>query len=266
MSSGKIASLIFAVVFAFIFSPGVFAGDFTNKLEENKTLVDTEMRLDFFSKYMWRGQPLNDEPVFQPSMTFSKALGDGNLSFNVWGNLDFTDSRGDSGEFTEADYTLDWSSGFPGIKWLGYSLGFIRYDLLRAEDTTEVYSGINFKTVLSPSIKWYYDVDEVQGSYFQFSISQGYEKIVTIYGVPFGLNTSASLGYANKSFNRCYCGVNNENFNDLTLGISFPAEIHGWAITPSLGYSTILSSEIRESDSYEHYDNFFGGISFAKKF
>lgn len=79
---------------------------------------------DFMSKYVWRGQNLVDNWVLQPSVS----LGYKGLTGSIWGNSDMTGETVDNWEFTELDYTLDYSGTVPGVDVLGYSIGAIYYD------------------------------------------------------------------------------------------------------------------------------------------
>ena len=65
-----------------------------------------EVTADYMSKYIWRGQDFTDEPVFQPGATVAYK----NLTLGVWGNLETTSVNGQSGDFTEVDYYVDYSA------------------------------------------------------------------------------------------------------------------------------------------------------------
>jgi hypothetical protein len=55
--------------------------------------------------------------------------------------------------------------------------------------------------------------------------------------------------------------------NDLAFSVSFPIEIAGWTVAPSLNYITLLSDDIRDTDVYgTDSDFFFAGISLSKSF
>ena len=99
--------------------------------------LEFEVTTDFMGKYIWRGQNLSDDPVFQPGLSVSY----GNLTAGIWGNMDLTNINGNSGDFSEMDYSLDYSSTFLGIEGVGYSVGVIYYDFpgTTTKDTTEVY-------------------------------------------------------------------------------------------------------------------------------
>ncbi|GAG32135.1 unnamed protein product, partial [marine sediment metagenome] len=111
--------------------------------------VDFEITADFFSKYIWRGQNIADDPVFQSGFSASYR----GLTAAIWGNLELTSINGNSGDFSELDYCLDYSGKVPGIKGVGYSIGagYYTFPGTAIKDTTEVYAGLSFDLPLSPS-------------------------------------------------------------------------------------------------------------------
>lgn len=233
--------------------------------------VGYEITTGFFSKYIWRGQNVNDDPVFQPEITANYE----NFTLGIWGNLDLTNINDKSGDFLEIDYYLDYSAELPGFKGIGYSVGFIYYDFpgatadgTRTPDTFEIYWGLNFDLPFKPSITVYNDIDEAEGLYATLSVEHGIEKITqfTPY-IPVGLDISSSLGWGSGSYNKYYWGTEQSKINDLVFSVSFPIEIHGWGLVPSLNYVTLLSDDIRDTDVYgTDSDFFFAGISLSKSF
>jgi len=227
--------------------------------------IDFEITADYFGKYIWRGQNLSDDPVFQPGLSASYK----GLTAAIWGSLETTSINDNSGEFTEWDYSLDYSGDFPELKGVGYSVGLINYHFPSvAGDTTEFYWGLNFDLPLSPSITVYHDIDEVKGTYASFGLSHSVDKIAELTpDMPVGMEISASLGFGGSSYNESYWGVKKDKLNDLAISISFPTEIAGWTLSPSLNYVTLLSDSIRASDSFSsESDYFFVGISLSKSF
>ena len=83
--------------------------------------ISYEVTTDFFSKYVWRGQNISDDWVFQPG--FSATYN--GLTAGIWGNLDLTSDNDERGEFIEFDYYLDYSGQINDV--IGYSLGSIYY-------------------------------------------------------------------------------------------------------------------------------------------
>ena len=227
--------------------------------------VDFEITADYFGKYIWRGQNLSDDSVFQLGLSASYK----GLTAAIWGSLETTSINNNSGEFTEWDYSLDYSGDFPGLKGVGYSVGLINYHFPSVVgDTTEFYWGLNFDLPLSPSITVYHDIDEVKGTYASFGISHSIDKIAELTpDMPVGMEISANLGFGGSAYNEGYWGVKRDKFNDLAVSVSFPIEIAGWTLAPSLNYVTLLSDTIRASDSFSsESDYFFIGISLSKSF
>ena len=227
--------------------------------------IEFEITADFFSKYIWRGQNLSDDPVFQPGLSAAY----GNLTFGIWGNLELTNINGNSGDFSEIDYSLDYSAALPGMEGLGYSIGVIYYDFpgTTTKDTTELYWGLNFDLPANPSITVYHDVDEAEGTYVSLAVSHGIEEILTLAGAPVAMEIGASLGWGSGSYNKYYWGTDQSKLNDLAFSVAFPFEVKGWTVTPSLNYVTLVSDDIRDTDTYgTDSDFFFAGVGVSKKF
>jgi len=250
---------------------GLIALLFGNRAECTEKEAGYKFTTGFFSKYIWRGQNVNDDPVFQPEITANYE----NFTVGIWGNLDLTNINDKSGDFLEIDYYLDYSTDLPGLEGIGYSVGFIYYDFpgatadgTRTPDTFEIYWGLNFDLPLSPSITVYHDVDEADGSYASLSFGHSIEKITELTPeIPVGLDIGSSLGWGSGSYNKYYWGTDQTKLNDLVFSVSFPIEISGWNLVPSLNYVTLLSDDIRDTDVYgTDSDFFYAGISLSKSF
>ncbi len=226
--------------------------------------VDFEVTADFYSKYVWRGQLINDDFVFQPgiSMTFDK------FTAGIWGSLDMTDYNGESGEFIEYDYYLDYTTTI--AEGVDLSLGVIHYYFPGADGTTELYWGLAFDLPLSPSVTLYHDIDEVKGTYVSVGVEHSVETIGELCpGIPVGMEISASLGWGSDAYNSAYWGApaTGPGLNDLTVGVAFPMAFGGWTVSPSMTYVTLLDSDVRNSDAYDTAsDYFFTGISLSTSF
>ena len=236
----------------------------TSLAEESEIGVD--LTADFMSKYVWRGQNLNDDFVFQPGV----AITFGNFTAGIWGCQELTKYNGEAGEFTEVDYSLDYTNTFPGFDGkLSYSVGIIYYDFpnTTVNDTTEIYWGFSYDCFLNPTVTVYHDIDEAEGTYASFGISHSIEKIFEIGDIPVGMEMGASIGYGSASYNKYYWGPDQAKANDLTMSVSFPVALGSWTVSPSLNYVTLLSSDIRSQDTYrQESDYFFAGISIGKSF
>jgi hypothetical protein len=227
--------------------------------------IDFEFSADYVSKYIWRGQNLVDDPVFQPVLSASYK----GLTAAIWGNLETTSINNNSGEFTEWDFSLDHSGELPGIEGLGYSIGLINYHFPSVVgDTTEFYWGLNFDVPLSPSITLYHDIDEINGTYASFAVSHSFDKIAELGpDSPVGMEIAAALGWGSSGYNEGYWGLDESELNDLTISLYFPVDIDGWTLVPSLNYITLLSDDIRSTDAYDtDSDYFLVSIGLSKSF
>lgn len=250
--------LVLAALTLMIISGGV-------AFAEESSGIDFEITADFYSKYIWRGQNLNDDYAFQPGISASFA----GLTAGIWGSLDMTDFGGNSGEFTEVDYYLDYSGDVPGVEGVGFSVGVINYHFPSVVgDTTELYWGFAFDLPLSPSFTVYHDIDVIDGTYASFAIGHEFGTVVELAeGVPVGMDFTATLGLGDKDYNVGYWGTTDSGLNDLAVSLSFPFEVCGFSVSPSLNYVTLVDGGIRAADSYaQSSDYFFTGISLSKSF
>lgn len=251
--------LVFCLV-AFLFSTG-------NVLAEESE-VGVKVTTSYYSKDIWRGQNLNDGPVFQPSINVTY----GKLTATTWSNFNLTNCNGRSGLYEVDPIILDYSDNVPGVEGVGYSIGLTYYTFPGSEikDTTEIYAGLNFDLPWNPSITLNRDVDEAGGSYVAFGLGHSVEKIAELSeDMPIGLEAGANLGWGSASYNKYYWGNDHHKLNDLTFSLAFPVKIceTGWTLTPSLNYATILSGSLRDTDAYgSESDFFFVGLSLHKAF
>jgi len=226
--------------------------------------ISFELTADYFGKYVWRGQNLSDDPVFQPGASVSY----GGFTGSFWGNVDTTKINNNSHEFTEVDYTLDYSGDI--AEGIGYSVGIINYHFPSIYgDTTEFYWGGGFDCPLSPSVTFYHDIDQIKGTYVSFGIGHSVEKVAE-FGpeTPIGMDFSASLGWGSSGYNEGYWGIKKDKLNDLALSLSFPFSCGGgWTIAPSLNYVTLVDGDLKNTDTFNKAsDQFFAGISLSKSF
>jgi hypothetical protein len=127
---------------------------------------------------------------------------------------------------------------------------------------------LSFDLPASPSITCYRDLDEADGTYISLGIAHTVEQVLELSpDVPVSMDFGAALGWGSASYDKYYWGANQSKINDLVLSVSFPFEIEGLTITPSLNYVTLLSDNIRDTDVYgTASDYFFVGIGLTKKF
>lgn len=231
-------------------------------IAQDEPVLSADITLDYATMYVWRGIPVNRESVFQPGVAGS-AYG---FTGSIWANIDMTEYAGTAGEFSEIDYTLDYS-GSIGDSVLGYSAGVIHYifPTVGATDasTTEIYGGLSFDVPLSPFITWYGDVNAIDGSYVQFGVGHSLEaELSTEYSV--GLDLSASFAFGSSGYNKGYFGVDETKWNDFTLGIGVPFTLKRVSLTPSFNMSSMISKDI--GDTLSERTNYWFALSLGKSF
>ena len=218
----------------------------------------------YFSKYIWRGQNISDESVFQSSISLSKR----NFTGSVWGNLDLKNENDNAGDFKELDFTVDYTAKVPGVDWMSFSAGAIHYQFPSTDfsPTTEIYGGLGLSVPFSPSIRIYRDVDEIDGSYIQFGIGQNLKKVASFTETCYcGFQLGAGVGYGSSKYNQGYFGIDSDKFNDLTLSVGLPIYIgRQLTIQPNINYSCMLSDDIRKTTT--NSESLWGGISASVSF
>ncbi len=235
--------------------------------QAKEKVVKFGISADYYTKYIWRGQNIDDKSVFQPAVSVS-AYG---FTGSIWGNMDMTNKSltapDNAGEFSEFDFTLDYSGTMPDANWLGFSVGTIYYRFPNTvfEPTTEIYGGLSLpKVPLAPYFKWYRDVDEIKGSYFQLGVGHTVGKVMTWNENCYcNLALGASLGWGNSAYNKGYFGVDGGS-NDFTLTAGLPVCIDSWTVKPSVNYSTMLNDSIREATGES--DNVWFGVGVSTSF
>lgn len=228
--------------------------------------VSVTLDSTFNSKYVWRGINVVNDPVWQPSATFAWQ----GLSLNVWGSMDMTNVNNNQHNFTEVDYTLDYSHK---VGKATFSVGTIRYVFPHTgfPTTQEVYTGVALDAPLSPTFKVYKDVDESDGIYANFALSHTIPNLIRFSDkVSMSLALSAAVGWGDQKNNKFYyAGTNSSGLADLTVSVGFPIAIGDHlTIKPALNCSRLLDSDIRRNmrDAGLDPTNHWAGISFTYSF
>lgn len=244
----KSLSIVFsAVVFSFLptASPLFAEEQGAKSLKEKIGQWDVQVgaTADLYTKYIWRGQTLVDEPVFQPGAY----VGVEDFTASIWGNYTLTDDK----EWTELDYALDYTKSLefmnPKLEDVSLSLGYIYYDfpnLPAGENTQEIYAGIAVDMLLSPSLTVYRDYDQGDGTYYEFAVAHSLpmDKL--------SLNLSAAVGYNDGQWDF------DSSFSSATFGLTVTIPLtERVSIEPGFFYSEALDSQ--------YDDESYGGFSLS---
>ena len=212
-------------------------------------------------KYVWRGIVVTEDPVFQPSVEV--AVGD--LTLNVWANIDTTDVNDFRWQSNEIDYTLDYTV----FSWEGLtaSVGAIHYAFPQAHvfDTTEAYLSLAADVPTSPTLTVYQDLDEHDGQYITLGFGHTFEEVWTPSPeVAMSVDLSAQFAWGSRKHNTFYYG-SGTGWADTTVGLALPFAVgENVTVTPFVNYMWILDDGI--SGSLGRDDAFWAGLSFTVSF
>jgi len=222
--------------------------------------VETKVTLDLCTDYVWRGQVINDEAVLQPSIVITLPVSeDGSLSFNVWGNFDFTNSMETEHEFSEIDLIASYSHSFSP---LGFEAGVIHYTFPHtgSASTSEVYlrASYEFEAIpLSFSLTGYRDFDEIDGFY---GVAEIESNITVADNLNLGLRLSA--GFGNSNFNLGYFGISDSSFIDGTVfaGLTYKMS-NSASISSGLQYMYLFDDALKDTVSRNNRDKLTASFS-----
>jgi uncharacterized protein (TIGR02001 family) len=207
--------------------------------------VSGDAYVGYFSKYVWRGFDLSGGlPVVQGGVDLSAA----GFTLSYWTNIqtrsDDVDNDGvldfEGGEGTETDLILNYAIPVGEIATI--NVGNIYYMLDGFDDTNEIYAGATFNTLLSPTVKIFYDWDKAdeRGLFYTASVS---------HSLPVGemitLGASALVGYNDENYSV------SEDWSDWhNYELSAKADIKvtdQLTITPSILYSSPISDDAKDT-------------------
>ncbi len=231
--------------------------------------VSVDVSLDYVGKYIWRGQMFTDDPVLQPAVS----VGLDKLTLSIWGNSELTNINGERGEFTEVDYTLDYTDALPGVEGATFSAGTIYYSFPRALNatgtTTELYAGIGLDSILKPTATLYYDFDEADGFYASLGVSHSVD--ITDMGIMDdmvnALDLTATLGYGDSNYNNEYWAESTDATNDLVISATIPVKLcEAATLNASCSYVSLLDGSIKANATTQKSDYVYAGVGLAVSF
>ena len=147
--------------------------------------VACEARVDYLSKYFFRGLTYSEGEVMQGTLSLNKG------PFTVIG---FTNKDLTTQEVNETDVTFDYSQDVGEKLRLSTGYTFLKFPGLEPSQTQEVYAGATLKTFLNPSLKLVRDFEAGDGNNVQGTISH------EVKVKDFPINLSATLGYNDHYF------------------------------------------------------------------
>ncbi len=211
--------------------------------------VAIDLSVPYYSKYVSRGLTTTDDPVLQPGATLSYK----GFCFNVWGNYNLTDKIGKKDKFTEVDLTGEYAFEV-GDFTIPVGVVHYLYPNNTQPGTTEIYAGVSYKWLVTPALKVYRDVGDVNGTYANLTVSREFLLLRPKKTVSVGLVPLAGLGWGSADFNkyRYNAGVDAEHFTDTTFQLTLPVKFRDTlTITPGVHHVWLPDSEIQDAAGYE---------------
>jgi hypothetical protein len=204
--------------------------------------------LGLFSSYVWRGLSLTNKPVAQPDVYVTIPAGKASVTLGGWANIDLgkyddpADDLSESGglsAFNFAEFDPWAEVSFPVGEKTTLTAGATAYiypndaGLTSEANTVELYGKAAFDVPLSPKLAVWYDVDKINGAYFEGSVShslQASEKVAVVLGALAGLSAGQGIpDSGDDSFNFADDGFTHL---DLSAGVPFTAGV--FSFTPAL--------------------------------
>jgi len=246
----------------------------------SSSMTEASMEVAVASAYIWRGQVINNDAVIQPQITLSQY----GFSANMWMNYDISSNMtGVENNASEFDFALAYSLPVD-VNQMAIDVGIINYNFpangtydsngrtIGVKSTTEVYLSA---TILSfdkfiPSISFFGDIQNVEGSYVLFDIFVPYE--LSQY-VDFAGGYTA--GWGNTSYNDHYWTANgvgtfDGDWSDHNFYITASYEVfEGVTAAATLNYMVLNGDKFRNGASaagYEADDKVWASLNLAYDF
>jgi hypothetical protein len=228
-----------------------------------KLTPTADFSVAFNSKYVWRGIVVVDDWVAQPSVT----AGIGGFSVNVWADYMLTDQNGRQNEFDEIDLTADYTFE---LGKFSIPVGVIVYTFpgSDASDTTELYAGVSYDWIVTPSIKIYRDIKETNSFYIQGGLDWSYDlpKLSDMVGWAVGLG--GTIAYGGTDNNLFYYGADQDGLTDYSVYLNVPFKIGEYVtLTPQVILTGLIDSTIKDAmTDVQDDNNIYWGLVFSASF
>ncbi len=195
-----------------------------------QTASDLSVTLDvtYVTDYVFRAVRASTDAI-QPSVEATY----GDIYAGVWNSNDLN-SDGVSETDLYAGYNLKVSDA------LSFDVGATRflYEGQSTNDTTEVFVGASFKSVVTPSLYYYYDFDREVNT---FEASLGYS--LPIDAIKASLDLTGKLGYVNRQGDlKGYVPTTENDYTYFSAGAAIPYKLSDTA-TLTVGVEYIYNNE-----------------------
>ncbi|WP_225071180.1 TorF family putative porin [Desulfuromonas sp. CSMB_57] len=206
--------------------------------------VEGDVYVGIWDKYLWRGFNLSES---RPTIQGGIDLTAGGWTLSTWHNWQLKSGPTlDSGEMNETDIILSYAMNLGDMATLTigniwYSLDFTPGD----KDTNEVFAHLTLNTLLSPTIKAWWDWDEADedGLFFTFDISHSFDLSRWLGNTT--LNLGALVSY---NMHSDYAVGDYAGFHNYELSASFDFKMtEQLTLSPIFIFSSGISSAAKDA-------------------
>ncbi len=228
---------------------------FSDFFKDNNIVLGVSVTMDFWDKYVWRGQYLDRDNVLQPGFSVS-AKG---FTFGYWSSFDMENQDGLNSD--ESDYYISYTYE---LKPLSFTAGHTWYDFPEANSSSKEYSlAVAWDTLFTPTLSFTHDYEdgkqlntEKDGNYLSLSVSHSIA-LNQKYGV--SLDISGVVGYIDGQ----WLSGEGGHFTP-TVGLTLPI-IKSLTCVPTIGYN-IPFGDLSDNNIGNQDSKFFGGVKMSASF
>jgi len=212
-----------------------------------------ELEMSVRSDFVWRGEVISDDPVIQPAaMVYAD-----NLSAAARGTWALSSDDDDTWD-SRGDLVLDYTAAWRKQLLSAGAIAYIYHDsgVGSQDDTFEAYLGYSVDVPTLPAVTVYYDFQEIEGWYAEFSVGHSFR----LGSDRLSLDLGASVAAADEEYVRNvfvvpadedtgFEGARAEEAGLVDLELSARIVIkleERFAVTPGYTYSCLLDSDLRD--------------------
>jgi hypothetical protein len=200
-----------------------------------------------FSDYVWRGITYTNKFVIQPDAYLTFPTGPATFTAGGWFNIepgkydgasDISESGGES-SFDVAEFDWWGEFNYPYQK-ANFTLGATGYvfpndaGFTKAANTVEIYGKVGLDVPLSPKLAVWYDVDKINGAYFEGSISHTIQPKDQPFSVVLGALAGLSAGQGIPDSGDDSFNFVDDGFTHLDLSAAVPFTAGPFSLSPAV--------------------------------
>ncbi len=218
-------------------------------LKEKGFELTGSVTLDYYSRYVWRGQYLDRDSVLQPGLNFEVK----GFAFGYWANVDLENK--DALTSDESDYYVSYSHTLGDFVLTG---GHTWYSFPEFKTSSkEIYATVVWDTFLNPTLLFAHDYED--GSDLNVDGDGNYWSLALSHSVPVveSLGVSLDLGVTYGYVDGQWLAGEGSHVTP-TVGIKIPLT-DSLSMTPTIGYNLPLG-DLENPDIGNQENKVFGGV------